>query len=187
MLDKVIGLNIGNAGEKLAVRGEAIHEFLTGPNTAPYGDAFDEKLCPGNGKLHRSLPYINHLTNRLPGFILEAGNHLLTHHPERITAMTVIVTPLHIFNAIETIKRNPTKYLPTQPLPTTPGRRKQRILAAGRDAIAAVLFEQVPGTNWGNLTKAIRKGCGPAVVFEPINKAGAEALGLLPTEPQFLS
>ena len=28
---------------KLAIHGEAIHEFLTGPNTAPYGDAFDEK------------------------------------------------------------------------------------------------------------------------------------------------
>ena len=28
---------------KLAIHGEAIHEFLTGPNTAPYGNAFDEK------------------------------------------------------------------------------------------------------------------------------------------------
>jgi len=26
---------------KLCISGEAIHEFLTGPNTAPYGDAFD--------------------------------------------------------------------------------------------------------------------------------------------------
>ena len=92
--------------------------------------------------------------------------------------MNVIVTPLHIFNAIETIKRNPTKYLPTRPLPKTPGRRKQAILAAGRDAIAAVLFEQVPGTNWGNLTKAIRRGCGQDFDFEACNAAGAEALGL---------
>ena len=88
------------------------------------------------------------------------------------------VTPLHLFNAIETIKRNPSRYTPTRPLPTTPGRRKQAILAAGREAVAQVLIEQVPGTNWGNLTKAIRRGCGAEVVFEPINKAGAQALGL---------
>jgi hypothetical protein len=93
--------------------------------------------------------------------------------------MTIaIVTPLHIWNAIETIKRDPSRYFPTRPLPTTPGRRKQRILAAGRDAVACVLFEQVPGINWGNLTRAIRRGCGTEVLFEPINKAGAQALGL---------
>ena len=91
---------------------------------------------------------------------------------------TPTVTPLHIWNAIETIKRNPGRYMPQRPLPTTPGRRKQAVLAAGRDAVAAVLFDQVPGTAWSNLTKAIRKGCNAGVVFEAINLAGAQALAL---------
>lgn len=91
---------------------------------------------------------------------------------------TPAVTPLHIWNAIDTIKRNPCRYMPQRPLPTTPGRRKQAVLAAGRNAVAAVLFEQVPGTSWSNLTKAIRKGCNAGVVFEAINLAGAQALGL---------
>ena len=91
---------------------------------------------------------------------------------------TPTVTPLHIWNAIDTIKRNPGRYMPPRPLPTTPGRRKQAVLAAGRNAVAAVLFEQVPGTSWSNLTKAIRKGCNAGVVFEAINLAGAQALGL---------
>lgn len=92
--------------------------------------------------------------------------------------VTPIVTPLHIWNAIDTIKRNPDKYMPQRPLPTTPGRRKQAVLAAGRVAVSSALFEQVPGTTWGNLTKAIRKGCDAGVVFEAINLAGAQALGL---------
>lgn len=91
---------------------------------------------------------------------------------------TPTVTAADITKAIAQIKRNPGRYMPQRPLPTTPGRRKQAILAAGRDAIATVLFEQVPGTNWGNLTKAIRKGCNAGVVFEAINLAGAQALGL---------
>lgn len=91
---------------------------------------------------------------------------------------TPAVTPADIVKAIAQIKRNPGRYMPQRPLPTTPGRRKQAILAAGRDAIATALFEQVPGTSWSNLTKAIRKGCGAGVVFEAINLAGAQALGL---------
>jgi hypothetical protein len=94
------------------------------------------------------------------------------------TMTIAIVTPLHLFNAIETIKRDPSRYTPTRPLPTTPGRRKQAILAAGRDAVAQVLIRDVPYVTWNNLTKAIRRGCGAEVLFEPINKAGAQALGL---------
>ncbi len=99
---------------------------------------------------------------------------------------TPTVTAADIVKAIDTIKRNPGKYMPQRPLPATPGRRKQAVLAAGRDAVAVALFEQVPGTNWGNLTKAIRKGCNAGVVFEAINLAGAQALGLIPSEPQFI-
>jgi len=89
------------------------------------------------------------------------------------------VTPAHIYNACETIKRNPAKYLPTLPLPTTPGRRDQAILASGRDAIATVLFEQVPNLGWNNLTKAIRRGhSGDATNFTAINWLGAVSLGL---------
>jgi len=53
-----------------------------------------------------------------------------------------------------------------------------RVRDSALAAVATVLIEQVPGINWGNLTRAIRKGCGAEVVFEPINKAGAQALGL---------
>jgi len=89
------------------------------------------------------------------------------------------ITPAHIQAAVETIKRNPTKYMPPWPLPTTPGRRAQAILAAGRDAIAAALFEQVPGAAWTNLTKAIRRGhAGCNTDFAAINRAGAIAMGL---------
>jgi hypothetical protein len=91
---------------------------------------------------------------------------------------TPVVTPADIVKAIDTIKRNPGKYMPQRPLPKTPGRRKQAILAAGRVAVAYALFEQVPGTSCSNLTKAIRNGCGAGVVFEAINLAGAQALGL---------
>ena len=91
---------------------------------------------------------------------------------------TPAVTPTDIVKALAQIKHNPGRYMPQRPLPTTPGRRKQAVLAAGRDAVAAVLFDQVPGTAWSNLTKAIRKGCNAGVVFEAINLAGAQALGL---------
>jgi hypothetical protein len=89
------------------------------------------------------------------------------------------ITPAHILNACETIKRNPAKYLPTSPLPTTPGLRDQAILAAGRDAIATALFEQVPNLGWNNLTKAIRRGhSGDETNFAAINWMGVVALGL---------
>lgn len=89
------------------------------------------------------------------------------------------ITPAHIWNACETIKRNPAKYLPVRSLPKTPGRRDQAILAAGRDAIATVLFEQVPNISWNNLTKAIRRGhSGDETNFPAINWMGAVALGL---------
>ena len=89
------------------------------------------------------------------------------------------ITPAHILNACETIKRNPTKYLPVRSLPKTPGRRAQAIQAAGRDAIATVLFEQVPNLSWNNLTKAIRRGhSGDETNFPAINCMGAVALGL---------
>ena len=91
---------------------------------------------------------------------------------------TPAVTPADIVKAIAQIKHNPGRYMPQRPLPATPGRRKQAVLAAGRNAVAAALFEQVPGTTRGNLTKAIRKGCNAGVVFQAINLAGAQALGL---------
>lgn len=92
---------------------------------------------------------------------------------------TPTVTAADITKAIAQIKRNPGRYMPQRPLPTTPGRRKQAILAAGRDAIATVLFEQVPHLGWNNLTKAIRRGhSGDATNFTAINWLGAVSLGL---------
>ena len=92
---------------------------------------------------------------------------------------TPAVTAADITKAIAQIKRNPGRYMPQRPLPTTPGRRKQAILAAGRDAIATVLFEQVPHLGWNNLTKAIRRGhSGDATNFTAINWLGAVSLGL---------
>jgi hypothetical protein len=92
---------------------------------------------------------------------------------------TAIVTPAHIAAALETIRRNPGAQ---RPLPTTPKRREQAILAAGRDAIATLLIHDVPYVTWNNLTAAIRRGHqGTDTDFAAINRAGAVALNLIPT------
>lgn len=94
--------------------------------------------------------------------------------------MTPTITPAHVAAACDIIRRNPAAHLPTRPLPTTPGRRAQAILAAGRDAIANLLIRDVPCVTWANLTKAIRAGhSGSDTDFPAINRMGAEALGLL--------
>jgi hypothetical protein len=91
-----------------------------------------------------------------------------------------IITPLHIWNCLEQIRRNPSAHLPRRPLPTTPGRRNAAIIAAGRDAIANLLIRDVPYITWSNITKAIRAGhAGTDTDFTAINRSGAVALGLL--------
>lgn len=95
---------------------------------------------------------------------------------------TAIITPAHIAAALETIRRNPGAHFPGRPLPTTPKRREQAILAAGRDAIATLLIHDVPYVTWNNLTAAIRRGHqGTDTDFAAINRAGAVALNLIPT------
>ena len=90
------------------------------------------------------------------------------------------ITPADITAACGYIAADPTAYKLRHPLPTTPGRRKQAIAAAGREAIAHILIdtlELVP--NYRALTKAIRAGHqGAATDFDAINRLGAQALGI---------
>jgi hypothetical protein len=104
-----------------------------------------------------------------------------TNQPKGNTMTSKLsITPEHISNAAALIKSNPQRYLPTRPLPTTAGRRKQAIIAAGRDALATVLLDQFKIKNYGTLTKALRAGHnGDATDFDSINRQGAVALGLL--------
>lgn len=94
----------------------------------------------------------------------------------------IIITPADITAACDYIDHDVSAYVLRRPLPTTPVRRQQAILAAGREAIAHVLIDTlklVP--NYQALTKAIRAGHdGAATDFDAINRRGAEALGLLP-------
>lgn len=91
-----------------------------------------------------------------------------------------IITPDAIDSAVALIYRQPNIHLPTRPLPTTPARRQQAIIAAGREALARVLMCRYGLKNYGALTKAIRAGHdGDATDFAAINRRGAEALGLL--------
>jgi hypothetical protein len=91
------------------------------------------------------------------------------------------ITPADIEACCGYIASYPAAYPLRRPLPTTPGRRYQAILAAGRDAIAYILIDAlklVP--NYQALTKAIRAGHqGNATDFDAINRLGAVALGLL--------
>lgn len=88
------------------------------------------------------------------------------------------ITPADIAAACTIIARNPADYRSSRPLPTTAKRHDQRLLADGRDAIAAVLIAKVPGVTRNNLTAAIRRGHnGDATDFAAINRLGALALG----------
>lgn len=90
-----------------------------------------------------------------------------------------VITPADITEAVATVASFPSIYRPTRPLPTTPARRQQAIIAAGRDALARVLIARF-GITHSTLTKAIRAGhAGDATDFNAINAAGARALGLL--------
>jgi len=94
--------------------------------------------------------------------------------------MTLIITSEQISNAAALVAKDRQRYLPTRPLPTTPGRRQQAILAAGRDALARVLMDQFKIKTYGTLTRAIRAGHQhDATNFDSINAQGAVALGLL--------
>lgn len=93
----------------------------------------------------------------------------------------VKITPADITAACGYIAAYREAYIPLRrPLPTTPGRRKQAIAAAGREAIAHILIDTlhlVP--NWQALTRAIRAGHqGTATDFDAINRLGAQALGI---------
>lgn len=91
-----------------------------------------------------------------------------------------VITPADITEAVATVASFPSIYRPTRPLPTTPARRQQAIIAAGRDALARVLIARFGIKSYGTLTKAIRAGhAGDATDFNAINAAGARALGLL--------
>ena len=91
------------------------------------------------------------------------------------------ITPADIEACCGYIRSDRAAYALRRPLPTTPGRRQQAILAAGRDALARVLIARFGIKSYGTLTKAIRAGHdGDATDFDAINRRGAEALGLLP-------
>ena len=90
------------------------------------------------------------------------------------------ITPADIEACCGYIRSDRAAYALRRPLPTTPGRRHQAILAAGREAIAHILIDTlklVP--NYQALTKAIRLGFGTEPDWNTINRKGAEALGLL--------
>jgi len=93
---------------------------------------------------------------------------------------SITINPADITAACGYIESDVSAYKLRRPLPTTPGRRKQAILAAGREAIAHILIDTlklVP--NYGALTKAIRLGHnGTATDFDAINRQGAQALGI---------
>ena len=91
------------------------------------------------------------------------------------------INPADIEACCGYIRSDRAAYALRRPLPTTPGRRQQAILAAGRDALARVLMTRYGIKNYQALTKAIRRGHqGDATDFDAINRRGAEALGLLP-------
>ena len=88
------------------------------------------------------------------------------------------ITPVHIAAACIIIAAEPKAYAPRRPLPTTPARRRAAIIAAGRDALVAVLLKYRTAKPH-QLTAAIRAGhAGDATDFEAINIAGAKALGI---------
>jgi hypothetical protein len=84
------------------------------------------------------------------------------------------ITPQQVFDAALylTLKSPELR----RPLPTTPARRKQRILAEGRDAILEVLRKHNPTIK--DITAAIRAGYACEPDWDAINRLGAEALGI---------
>ena len=97
-----------------------------------------------------------------------------------MTRTQIQITPADIEACCGYIDHDVSAYVLCRPLPTTPVRRQQAILAAGREAIAHILIDTlklVP--NYQALTKAIRAGHdGAATDFDAINRRGAEALGI---------
>ena len=83
-----------------------------------------------------------------------------------------------ITEACGIIAANREAYTINRPLPTTPARRRQRLLAEGRDALASALMNKFGLKNYSTLTAAIRRGFGPTPDWESINQAGAVALGI---------
>lgn len=96
----------------------------------------------------------------------------------------VSITQADLVKAGNIIARDPKKYADAEIRRAlavgTPGRYRQRRLAAGRDGLVRALFEMFPdlGSDHHRLTAAIRRGCGLAVDFELINEMGAVRLGL---------
>ena len=90
---------------------------------------------------------------------------------------------LDIFEATKKIVENPSNYAEASRARadriSTPGRKHQAVIAAGRNALAQALFEIHPelGGSFQKLTKAIRAQCGENFNFEELNKTGARALG----------
>lgn len=90
---------------------------------------------------------------------------------------------LDFYIAAQLITANPGKYAKQQVMHAqetkTKGLKIKRSIAAGRDALAEVLFELYPELNgdFRKLTKAIRMEFGKDYNFEELNKVGARALG----------
>ena len=96
---------------------------------------------------------------------------------------SAFMSALNFYEAVVMIKAHPDKYAAEQcaraRAATSAGRNGQRVIAAGRDALAQALFEIHPelGGSFQKLTKAIRAQCGENFNFEELNKTGARALG----------
>ena len=90
---------------------------------------------------------------------------------------------LDFYLAVQLITANPGKYGQAGKVRAdriqTPGRKHQAMIAAGRSALAEVLFELHPelNGNFSKLTKAIRAQFGENYNFEALNITGARALG----------
>ena len=90
---------------------------------------------------------------------------------------------LDFYVAVQLIAANPGKYGQHAKARAdriqTPERKRQAIIAAGRSALAEVLFELHPELkgNFTKLTKVIRAQFGEDYNFETLNITGARALG----------
>ena len=90
---------------------------------------------------------------------------------------------LDIFEATKKIVENPSNYAEASRARadriSPPGRKRQAVIAAGRDAMAESLFEIHPELkgNFGKLTKCFRAQFGENFNFEQLNITGARALG----------
>ena len=90
---------------------------------------------------------------------------------------------MDFLKAAQMIKAQPSKYAAREidraNRISTPGRKRQAIIGAGRAALANALFEMNQELNgdFSKLTRAVRKELGDNFNFEELNKTGARAIG----------